>query len=174
MSAIRRQYWDSSVFCSYLNEEDGRAGVVEDLLKEAHAGRIEIVTSTFALVEVLRLKGSLPIAESDEQELQTFFEYPFIKFVMADRDVCERSRYYVWKHGLKSKDALHLATAEKAAKKSPIHELFSWDDDFLKLDGKTPVNFPLTKPYMNQLMIRFPEDAVADEGEMSQDGDSSC
>ncbi len=157
MSELRRQYWDSGVFCSILNKEEGRWEIVRDLLKEALAGRIEIVTSTFALVEVLKISGSMPITEGQEEELQSFFEYPFIKLVMADRDVCERARYYVWRHGMKSKDALHMATAEKASKKAAIHELFSWDGDFIKLNDKTPVGFPISKPYMRQMLIQFPE-----------------
>jgi predicted nucleic acid-binding protein len=91
MSTIRRYYWDSSVFVSFLNEEESRFEIVESLLKEAHAGRAEIVTSTFTLVEVLKLRGHSPISEKDEAELQAFFEYPFIKFVEPDREVCERA-----------------------------------------------------------------------------------
>jgi predicted nucleic acid-binding protein len=167
MSEIRRQYWDSGVFCSLLNKEEGRYQVVRDLLKEAYAGRIEIITSTFALVEVLKLSGAMPITQAQEDELQAFFEYPFIKLVMADRDVCERSRYYVWRHGMKPKDALHMATAERASKKALIHELFSWDGDFIKLDGKTPIGFPISKPFMKQLLIQFPDnEQIEDSAEV--------
>ena len=167
---IRRQYWDSSVFVAYLNEEQGRSGTVEDLLNSAHAGNVEIVTSSFALVEVLKLKGSQPISERAEQELVSFFEYPFIKFFDADRNVCEQARRFVWKHGLKPKDAVHLATADIAASRVGIDEFFTWDNDFIKFSGTGIVPFPLSQPYMQQLILRLREGEEAEDDHAERGG----
>jgi len=48
------QYWVSGVFVAYFNDGADRADTVERLLEEAHSGKIAIVTSSFAFVEVLR------------------------------------------------------------------------------------------------------------------------
>src|SRR6266481_1558332 len=92
------QYWDSGVFVAYFNDEPGRADVVEQLLEEAHAGKITIITSSFAFVEVLRLKNRKRLTEKDEKMLNEFFQYPFIKPIDAMRGVCEAARHLIWKH----------------------------------------------------------------------------
>lgn len=155
MKDFRRHYWDSGVFCSFLSKEEGRFEVVSDLLNEAYSGRVEIITSSFALVEVLRLKGHEQITEKIQKQLVEFFEYPFIKFVNADREVCELSRRYVWHYGMKSKDAVHMATAEVAARVVEIHGVFSWDSDFVNLNGKEGIRFPISHPFLSQPLLRL-------------------
>jgi predicted nucleic acid-binding protein len=168
MSEIRRHYWDSSVFCSYLNDEPNRAQTVEDLLKEARSGHIEIVTSSFSAVEVLKLKGSNPITEAMEKEVTAFFEYPFIKFFDANRFVCESARQYVWRNNLKPKDAVHVASTALVSKIVTIHELFSWDEDFIKLNGKIPgISFPFARPYMVQTVLNLDPEQSLEEGDAS-------
>jgi predicted nucleic acid-binding protein len=162
MSAPKRQYWDSSVFCSYLNKEPNYE-VVKDLLHEAQARKIEIVTSTFTLTEVLKLGGYKPISAKQEQQLVAFFEYDFIKYVNADREVCERARFYVWKHGFKPKDSIHVATADIASQMMQIDELFSWDGDFTKRNGTTALKFPFCHPYMAQMVLRLDEKSPDEE-----------
>jgi predicted nucleic acid-binding protein len=155
MKDFRRHYWDSGVFCSFLSKEEGRYEVVNDLLNEAYAGRVEIVTSSFALVEVLKLKGHEKITEKEQGQLTEFFEYPFIKIVNADREVCELARSFVWKHGMKSKDAVHMATAEVAGRVTEIHGIFSWDGDFVNLNGKPGIRLPISHPFMAQPLLRL-------------------
>jgi predicted nucleic acid-binding protein len=158
MNNVRRYYWDSSVFCSFFNKEQNRHEIVSDLLKDAHSGKSEIVTSSFTLTEVLRVKNSAAITQDKEKMLETFFEYPFIKFVNPDRAVCERARYFVWKHGMKPKDAVHMATAEFAARMTTIHALFSWDNDFTDLNGKIDgISFALRVPFMAEPLLNFGE-----------------
>lgn len=65
-------YWDSGVFCSFFSDEPGRADLVEELLEDAHQGAITIVTSTFALTEVIKVKGHRQISEEDEQRVIDF------------------------------------------------------------------------------------------------------
>ena len=171
-------YWDSGVFCSYLSKENGRWEIVRDLLIEGRAGRLEIITSSFACVEVLKIKGHNPITEDQERQLTTFFEYPFIKFVDANRTVCEAARRHVWRDGMKPKDALHLASAMAISKHRPLDSLFSWDTDFTRLDGTSGIPFPIVHPFLQQAFLpNFPacddkteddeqdEEAAADEAE---------
>src|ERR1039457_1395070 len=101
-------YFDSSVFMSFFNneEEKKRADIVEQILNEAHAGRLSVVTSSFALVEVLKVKGHRPLDADDEDKIVEFFQYPFIRLVDATRDVCENARRLIWSHpALEPKDA---------------------------------------------------------------------
>lgn len=55
MSEPRKLYWDSSCFISYLNEnERERREICEDILEHARNNAVEIWTSTFTIVEVIR------------------------------------------------------------------------------------------------------------------------
>jgi len=156
MSQIRRHYWDSSVFCSFLNKEANRVDAVEALLRDAHQGRSEIYTSSFSLVEVIKIKGGQPITEGQEKALIEFFEYPFIKIMNAERGVCERARQFVWRNGMKPKDSVHLATAEAVSKIVSLDGLFSWDGDFTGLNGTVPgIVFPLTVPFVQQPELKL-------------------
>lgn len=72
----RRQvfYWDSSVFVAFFNEESTRSENVAQILEEAESGDVFIITSSFTLVEVIKLKGSNPILISDQKKITDFFE----------------------------------------------------------------------------------------------------
>jgi len=48
----RRIYWDSCVLLSYVNGDDDRKDLLEQLFEEAEAEAIEILTSTLSVVEV--------------------------------------------------------------------------------------------------------------------------
>jgi predicted nucleic acid-binding protein len=63
----RTYYWDSSVFVGYFNDEEKRADVIEQLLNEATDGKITIITSAFACVEVLKLKNHAQLSKSHEE-----------------------------------------------------------------------------------------------------------
>jgi predicted nucleic acid-binding protein len=59
--ALKRVYWDTSCFISYLSgthpEEIARSLVCEDVLKYARNDQIEIWTSVFTIVETIRPKA---------------------------------------------------------------------------------------------------------------------
>lgn len=146
------------MFVAYFNDEAGRADIVEELLEEAQDGKSVIITSTFALVEVLKLKGQKPLSREHEQQIVDMFEYPCIRFIEPDRNVCEDARRLIWQHpGLKPKDAVHLASAIAFAKRLPLNGLFSYDDDFLKLNGVVTQKFPIIRPIVKEpLLIKVP------------------
>lgn len=150
-------YWDSSVFVSYFkqDEEPHRHKIVRDILNDAISGGEIIVTSSFTLVEVLKLKGEMPINEEEEEKLIQFFEFPFIRLVNVDREVSELARQFVWKHGFKPKDAVHVATAVIAGYSLKIADLFSWDDHFVSFNGGGHVNFGLSHPFQQQLLLNL-------------------
>ncbi len=64
MASVRRVYWDSGIFISYLSDthpqEKLRADIVQDVLNHAKDGKLEIWTSVWTIVEVLRPKSPIP------------------------------------------------------------------------------------------------------------------
>jgi predicted nucleic acid-binding protein len=149
-------YWDSSVFCSFFNahNEKERAKLIRELLDEAQSGSLDIVTSTIALVEVVKLDGERKLPREHEDKIAAFFEYPFIHLIEIDRTLCEDARKLIWEHpSLFPKDAIHLASAIFYATKAPLSGLFSYDEDFIKLDGKLTKQFSITEPFMSQGLL---------------------
>lgn len=152
--SLHTQYWDSSVFVAFFNDETGRADTIETLLNEAKDGKITIITSAFACVEVLKLKDQKALTKESEQMISDFFQYPFIKIVDATRGVCEAARHLIWKYpSLKPKDSVHLASALAYVEREYLDVLFSYDKGFLDLDGVITQKFHIKEPYIEQLPL---------------------
>ena len=170
--AKQTQYWDSSVFCSFFNahKEKERAKLVRQLLDEARVGALDIVTSTIALVEVVKLDGERRLPKEDEDKIAAFFEYPFIHLIEVDRTLCEDARRLIWAHpALDPKDAIHLASAVFYSGKSTLNGLFSYDEHFTKLNGKLGAKFEITEPFLHQGLLHLPpaEPSGSDEAPAS-------
>ena len=155
--ASDRRYWDSNVFLEWFNGEKGKIAQCEGILDAAEEGKVDIVTSTWTLTEVIKKKGEKPIPRSTEQIIRDFFEQPYIVLREVDRAVAERARDLIWTHGLSGPDAVHLATALKLG----LSVMDTYDDKLIALDGKlgnpglrighphmphTPDLFPGSKP----------------------------
>ena len=152
--SLKNQYWDSSIFVAYFNDEVGRADTVESLLNEGTDGKLTIVTSAFACVEVLKLKEHEHLSKENEEMISDLFQYPFIKIVDATRGICEAARHLIWKHSnLKPKDAVHLASALAYADREYLDVLFSYDNHFLGLSGAVTQKFHIKEPYIEQLPL---------------------
>jgi predicted nucleic acid-binding protein len=148
-------YWDSTVFVAFFNAEPGGENVRE-LLDEAEAGEIFIITSSFTLVEVIKLKGKTPILVTEQDEITEFFKKDYFRFVDATRKVTEAARSLIWKSpGLWPKDAVHLASAIEFASKEKLDCIHSYDKDFLRLNGKLPVLCPVQEPMPHQRTFGF-------------------
>lgn len=156
--ASDRRYWDSNVFLGWLNDEKDKAPECEGVLDAAEEGKVEIVTSALTLTEVIKKKGEKPIPKEHEQKIRDFFEQPWIIVRDVDRFVAERARDLIWSQGLKSADAIHLATALRLG----LTVMDTYDEKLIALDGKlgkpplrigkpsmphTPDLFPGTKPH---------------------------
>lgn len=66
MNEPRLVYWDSSCFICFLNrDETHRRTICEDILRHAKDGTIQLWTSTWTIVEVIRPKnhGSAPLPD---------------------------------------------------------------------------------------------------------------
>ncbi len=150
MSSIN-YYFDAGVFVAHFSNEKGRADVVNELLDEADAGRISIITSSITLTEVVKVKGCKPLNKQDEKILTEFFDHAYIRLVDATRDVCEAARHLMWKYpSLKHKDAIHLASALTFSKRGYLDALFSYDSDFTNLNGVLTNKFKITEPYLKE------------------------
>jgi predicted nucleic acid-binding protein len=115
-------YWDSCVFLSYINETVERVPMLDAMLGEASAGRIEIRTSVVSLTEVAfaqieRDKGATSdgMLEAIEDlfydsSVVTLVEFHELIAVEA-RDLMRRALDHGW--SLKPMDAIQLATAKR-------------------------------------------------------------
>ena len=75
---ILRYYWDSSCFLAVFKEEAGRVEVCKSILNQARNERCLIVTSSFALVEVIHIQGREKLTPDSEMLIEEFFQQPYI------------------------------------------------------------------------------------------------
>lgn len=125
---LDRRYWDSDCFLGWLQAEEGKVEACRQVLNHAAAGEIEIVTSALTIAEVLNLRGHPPLAADRKKQVIDFFKRSYIVPVSITRRIAEDSRELVWDHGIKPKDALHVATALYGN----IELLNTFDEDLLK------------------------------------------
>lgn len=108
---IERRYWDSDCFLGWLQAEPNKEESCRQVLEAAEEGKVLIVTSALTIAEVLALRGAPPIPASMRAKVEAFFRNDYIVVRNITRRVSEQAREYVWGHGVKPKDALHVATA---------------------------------------------------------------
>lgn len=117
---LPRVYWDSCVFLAFLNAEEGRKQHVGDVLEDAAAGRLEILTSTATIVEVAWAKHEKDGGRLDvqvEDDIASFWDegspVALVEFhdalAVAARELIRYAVSEKW--SLKPFDAIHLATA---------------------------------------------------------------
>lgn len=113
-----RRYWDSCVFIHLIQGNEPSGGNdLKTLIAQAKEGKIEIVTSTITMAEVVkpyRCDGK-SMAEADKQlAVSAFIDHPII-LVDVIQPIAARAREIQWGiEGIKPYDAIHLATAEFA------------------------------------------------------------
>lgn len=127
-----QRYWDSATCLAYLLDEAGRADACQLVLDAAEAGKLELVISTLTIAEVLALRGKAPIPAERAEAVRRFFRRQY--FIVADvtRFIAEQARELVWAHGVKPKDAIHVATVLEAG----VPRLDTFDDGLLARSGK--------------------------------------
>ena len=112
-----RRYWDSNRFLGWLLAEDDKVDLCKQILDVAERNETEIVTSALTMAEVLCLRNNPPIHAANREEVIAFFKRRYIVIRSITRRVAEESRTLVWNHGIKPKDALHVASAISAGLK---------------------------------------------------------
>jgi predicted nucleic acid-binding protein len=105
--------WCSCTIIDYLKGAP-KAADCKLILAEADAGRIEILVSIMALVEVAKVDGLTD--EDAEERIQEFFDRPYVIRVAVDLGIARRARALIREFSLSGVDAVHVATAlEKGA-----------------------------------------------------------
>ena len=126
-----RRYWDSDCFLAWLQNEAGKASDCAPVVRAAEAGEVTIVTSALTIAEVLYLRHHDPIPSASAETVRRFFEHEWIIVSELDRTLAENARELVWDHGIKPKDAIHVATALDA----DVEQLDTFDEPLISKSG---------------------------------------
>ena len=113
--SIDKRYWDSDCFLGWLQAEPDKETACKEVLQAAEDGKTLILTSALTIAEVLALRNAPPIPATERARVEAFFRNDYIVVRNITRRVAEMAREYVWDHGIKPKDALHVATAIDAS-----------------------------------------------------------
>ena len=119
---MNRLYWDSCTYLDFLKGDHPLHDNMLAVLKDWQDGKITLVTSALTIVEVLwvkcddnKAKSMLP--RTREKEIRGLFEpQPPAELILVElsRLTGEHARDLVWRHGVKPKDAVHIASALEA------------------------------------------------------------
>lgn len=123
--------WDSDAALAWLQKEDGKWQECEGVMQAADKGTLKLVVSSLTIAEVLMLRGNVPIPKDRAEVVRSFFRRSSIVLRQLDRPTAELAQDLVWDHGIKPKDAVHVATAIRAG--SPVLDTF--DEDLIKKSG---------------------------------------
>ena len=113
MSNPKLVYWDSCIFLDALQQTPAWSVILKQFVDAGKDGKLSIVTSSFTLVEVIR------IARHDvnmdpgvaEHQIASFFDNAFISVRQLDKPLAGKARVIARDHGIKPADAVHIATA---------------------------------------------------------------
>ena len=141
---IERIYWDSDAFLGWLNNDPNKAARCGGVINRAERGEVLIVTSALTLAECLWMRGPTKVPKDSAQLVQRFFKRSYIRVHNVTRKIGEDAQWLVWDHGIKPKDAIHVATAIFLG----VDALETFDADLIKKSER--VGNPLLK-------IRQPE-----------------
>lgn len=131
-------YWDSCNWIGLINEDENRIAPLRYIYQQGQNNEIEILTSTFTLAEVFRLKcedSEKQLPEEKDQIFEETLDQEFVVYVQLTRDIGKYARRLLRRtEGLKSpQDAIHLASAAW----NNVDELHTFDGNhLLPLDGK--------------------------------------
>lgn len=128
LSDAPKHYWDACVFLAYVQEEPG-CEIIEAMLEQAKRGEVVVYTSQLSIAEVARSPRCIanPAAArvSTPEELRTVdaLWQPPSKIVFVDlsmalayaaRDLVRKAAALTPTRGLRSADAIHLASFVKS------------------------------------------------------------
>lgn len=152
-----RVYWDANVLLSYVDGDPDRLPTIEELLRQARAREIEIVTSALSQVEVAfaasEKEGQAldPAAEERIDELwKPSSPIALVEFYPAlarearrlIRDAIDAGR-----SALKPADAIHLATAARME----VEDFHTYDEKLQRHSNAFP--FPVREPLTPQAQL---------------------
>jgi len=157
-------YWDASVFLAYLNNEPNRSDTVQTVLDEIARSRDQqIATSSLTIVEVVTAANCNPprrITAEQEARIDEILEAPFLRLIDTSRFLYLEARTLMrtaldrgW--SLRSKDAVHLATAAWLEREvGNVRSIFSYDTGWPKYRDLVG-GLNITVPYVPQPPLPF-------------------
>jgi predicted nucleic acid-binding protein len=172
-------YFDSCIFIHLLRQKKtGKEfDACQALLKQAESGKLLIVSSTIAIVEVNRIDGHSGLPVDQSKDIFKFFLNRCILLRTPDRPTMEYAHELsrTFKGYLKPMDAIHVATAMIA--RVPV--FYTYDGNkpnrskggLLKLDGKisrvggVPLRIEVPPDPDNNTLLKFakPDDDSDDD-----------
>lgn len=129
--AVELVYWDSDAFLGWLQAEPGKTELCAGTLKRADLGEVLILTSALTIAEVLWMRGAPMIPQEKAEIVRRFFRRSYMRVRNVTRAISESAQDLVWTHGIKPKDAIHVATALDVG----VFALETFDDGLLKKSG---------------------------------------
>jgi predicted nucleic acid-binding protein len=167
---VAHRYWDSCVFLGWLKEEPDKIHQCEAGIREAEAGKLVIVTSTLTLPETLYLvKKEKPVSKEVREKIRVFFENDYILMAELDRPTAELAQDVVWEHGVKHKDAVHVATAASLRERHAIEQLDTFDAPLCEFSGRID-GLSIGQPNMPEdLITNASQYGVGDDGQGALD-----
>lgn len=151
--AVPVYYWDSNMFIAYLKKEEGRWELIEYYLDRAVKGDCEIWTSTLSIAEVVKDDTPVgqPLTEEVIERIDRFWSYPspvrlfdVSELIVRDAREVVRLVHSHERRGLRSADAIHIATARRTLANRGSVELNTYDTQLLKLNGE--FSFKIKEP----------------------------
>lgn len=138
MSGNRKRvfYWDTCVYLAWLKDEAGYRGfrpAIENMIRECREKKIEILTSTITITELL----CVGVAENTRRQMEELFRLDLHKAIDVDIVIAKKAREYRMfckTKGiacLKTPDAVHIATAVV----NEVDELHTFDQGLLGHNG---------------------------------------
>jgi predicted nucleic acid-binding protein len=133
------RYWDSNAFLGWLDRVPGRFLPCDAIIKAAERGECRIVTSTITWVEVFWMRTK---TDQDEQikAIDELFGKSWIVPIELDSRVSKLARELLYafarNQGLRSQDAVHLASAIRARAIGGIECFDTWDSGLQGLQGQ--------------------------------------
>jgi len=148
-----RVYLDANVLLAYVSDEDGRASVVQSLLDDGRHYRVALLTSTLSIAEVAyaAVSDGLPdlTAESETAIDQLWVPASPIGLVDVSQAVTRAARSVMRSAsasegaGVRSADAIHLATAQLYE----CDRFFTYEKESRRLRWNTLISANVSKPY---------------------------
>lgn len=143
---VELRYWDSSCFLAWLKEEKDRVSQCGQVLDLVQSGKIELVTSTLTVTEVLQVRKKDKLPKERRSNVENLFNRPSVKKIALTLPIAKKARDVVWDHGIDPKDAIHVATA--IARKAKILETF--DKDLISRGNSIDGNLLFRKPEVEE------------------------
>lgn len=137
-----RVYWDTNCFLGWFQQEPNKRDALRELLNQAEAGELVIVTSALTITECAGLPTVRKVDDAASRKMLAFFEQEYIALRSVERIIAEKAHDLTRKLAIKHADAIHVATASL----SNVRVLHTWDEGMLKHNGSAGIGVPIEKP----------------------------